>query len=485
PGVLIGFNEATAWGITNVGHDVLDWYRIQWTDDTRTTYRLDGKAVEPEWVTDTIWVNGQAEPEIVRTPWTVFGPVVYDQPESGYRDLAMRWLAHDPPRLPDTDQIEVFLSLMRNTGLETYREALRGFAIPASNIVYANQAGDVALTVTGQFPLRQRGQGRLVQNGTKSEALWPGFVPFDHIPRSVNPERQFVASANQRSTDTDYPYYYYGGFADYRGRYLNRRLDSMQNVRPEDFMALQHDAHNLLAEEALPQMLDLLKQAELPAHLASRLEQLRNWDYRHTSESIEPVFFQMWYDSLYRYTFDEVYALQQEERPLLYPENWRLIELLETARQDPIFDDQSTSERETALEMVHQAFMASSQAADLLLETDGYDWNTHRGSSIPHLARIPGMGRSSLQTDGWKYAPNALSATFGPSWRMVVSLEDPIRAWGVLPGGSSGNPGSPWYDYGIDEWSKGEYFELYLYPEAAAVPNPYQQLVFDNTTRQK
>lgn len=478
PGIVIGFNEKTAWGITNVGHDVLDWYRIQWTDTQQTAYVVDGKTLTPEWKEDTIWVRDQSTPEIVRTPWTIFGPVVYDQPDNSYYNLAMRWVPHDAPHLAHTNQLKVFWDLMGNKGLDNYQDALEGFAYPASNIVYASQAGDVALTVTGRFPLRQPGQGRTVQEGISETALWPGFIPFEQIPRTVNPERQFVASANQRSTATDYPYYYYGSFEDYRGRYINRSLDSMRQVVPEDMMALQYDSYNILAEDVLPLMLDLVATADLSTGQTTLLDRLKNWDKRHVADKQEPVIFQNWLDSLYRFTFDEVYALEQGDAPLLFPENWHLVRLLEEMPQDAIFDDQTTTEVETAQEMVTQAFVASTSALDSLLQT-GYDWNARRNSRIPHLARVPGLGRDRLVTDGSRSTPNSLSATFGPSWRMVVSLENPVKAWGVLPGGTSGNPGSPLYEYGIEEWSKGEYFELFLYEQPEEVLEVRERLVFE------
>jgi penicillin amidase len=41
-----------------------------------------------------------------------------------------------------------------------------------------------------------------------------------------------------------------------------------------------------------------------------------------------------------------------------------------------------------------------------------------------------------------------------PSWRMVVSLEKTgVRAWGVYPGGQSGNPGSPYYNNMLNTWA--------------------------------
>jgi penicillin amidase len=46
---------------------------------------------------------------------------------------------------------------------------------------------------------------------------------------------------------------------------------------------------------------------------------------------------------------------------------------------------------------------------------------------------------------------------------MVVSLEKSgVKAWGVYPGGQSGNAGSPFYNNLLDRWSKGEYYRFHF-----------------------
>ena len=62
PGLAIGFNEHYAWGETNVGHDVLDWYRITWSDEEKTRYLLDGSSREVEVRTEKIEVRGRNKP---------------------------------------------------------------------------------------------------------------------------------------------------------------------------------------------------------------------------------------------------------------------------------------------------------------------------------------------------------------------------------------------------------------------------------------
>jgi len=404
--------------------------------------------------------------------------VVYDQPEDTYYNLALRWVAHDAPFREGADNVVAFLDLASATGLEGYISALSAFDNPGSNVVYANQANDIALTVTGHFPVRRPQQGRFVQDGSRSANAWPGFIPYDEVPRDVNPARQFVASANQRSADLSYPYYYLGSFDDYRGRYINRHLESVEGARPEDMMALQYDAHSLRAEEAVPMLLKALASSSQQNKLSQRgIELLKAWDFVYRAEAQAPIVFDSWIDSLDKLTFDEVYALDSKDRPVSSPETWRLLELLRDQPEDLIFDHQSTAVRETAQDLVLQAYKQAIAAVLPILEA-GTTWSEHRGTRIRHLAQIPGFGSDLIESDGARETPNALSKTTGPSWRMVVSLEKPLRAWGVLPGGSSGNVGSPFYDEGIKEWSKGEYFELFLYHKAEEVP-ARQRLVFE------
>jgi penicillin amidase len=43
---------------------------------------------------------------------------------------------------------------------------------------------------------------------------------------------------------------------------------------------------------------------------------------------------------------------------------------------------------------------------------------------------------------------------------MVVELGPVVRAWGILPGGASGHPGSRFYDDGLRDWAAGKTREL-------------------------
>jgi len=50
----------------------------------------------------------------------------------------------------------------------------------------------------------------------------------------------------------------------------------------------------------------------------------------------------------------------------------------------------------------------------------------------------------------------------------VVHMTDETEAYGVYPGGQSGNPGSRYYDQFVDKWVKGEYNKLWIMKDNAA-----------------
>ncbi len=90
------------------------------------------------------------------------------------------------------------------------------------------------------------------------------------------------------------------------------------------------------------------------------------------------------------------------------------------------------------------------------------EWADFKDSYIQHLARLAPFS-SHVRHGGNGNIVNAHSKRNGPSWRMVVSLEKQgVKAWGVYPGGQSGNPGSPYYNNMIPTWTADHYYNLHF-----------------------
>ncbi len=470
PGIAIGFNPDVAWGFTNVSQEVADWYRIDWADDNRTQYRLDGALQEATLRVETIRVKG-AEPVLDTVRYTVWGPVVYDDPKEPLYNCAYRYSTHDEP---EPASLGNFLKIAGARNFEDYKNAIPGLDCLSQNVAFAAASGDIALTVQGKFPVRAPGQGRFVQDGSSSRNAWHGYVPQSDLPAMKNPSRGFVYSANQHSTPPSYPYFYLGNFDDSRGRRIYHRLENMRQANPDSMKSIQLDNFNQLAADALPVMLRLLQREKLDPKEQQWLPILEKWNGAYEKDQLAPSLFDMWFDSSYTQTWDELEAWRLDKTDVLYPEAWRFIELLEQDTANRFFDHPATPVRETAREIVTEGFRQMCQRANST-PRDQLVWSVFKGFAIRHIAQLDAFSRIGVATSGTRNAPNAISKNHGPSFRMVVSLAQPVQAWGVYPGGQSGNPGSPYYDNMVDAWASGNYYQLLLLDHPDAIP-PQREL---------
>ncbi|MBX2891986.1 MAG: penicillin acylase family protein [Saprospiraceae bacterium] len=467
PGMIIGFNEEVAWGVTNVGHDVSDWYKIAWVDNERTQYKLDAETREVQKRVETIKIKGK-EPFLDTVRYTVWGPVVYDyEPTHPLRDCALRWLTHDQP---SRDEMNTFLFLNAGKNYDDYRRALAAYDCPAQNFVFATRSGDIAITVQGRFPVRAPQQGRFVQDGSRWSNAWLDYIPTERVPAMKNPARGFVYSANQHSTPPTYPYYYLSNdFDDYRGRRIFDRLSSMRAATLDSMKTMQLDNFSQRAADALPVMLRMLDRSKLGAEGLKMADELAAWNYRYDANATAPPLYEVWFDSCYLRTWDEITSLRAEKKQVLMPERWRFIELLEKDPNSIFFDHLTTPQRETAHDIVHQSFALMQQYFKENPDKRT-GWGAFRGFAIKHLALIDAFSRLDVVVGGHSSAPNAIKQGNGPSWRMIVELGERVRGLGVYPGGQSGNPGSRYYDNMVDTWAKGEYNNL-LFLKSADEPS--------------
>ncbi len=456
PGIIIGFNENIAWGLTNVGQDVSDYYTIKWADATRMKYLLDGEQRSVVIRVEEIGVKGnRSVKDTVR--YTVFGPLPFDDdPASPLRDCALRWTVHD---VPDFSSLDVFRSLNAGKDYNDYKAALKGFDSPPQNFVFASKSGDIAIQVQGKFPVRGKEQGRFVQDGSRWVNAWHSFIPWDQVPSMKNPTGGFVFSANQHSVPPSYPYYYIGGFEDYRGRRIFDRLNNTHDATLDSMKAIQLDNFSQRAADALPAMLRLLDKKALNDAEKQMVAELESWNYCYDADKLAPTLFDAWCDSCYALTWDEMDIIRKAKKPILYPDGWRWIEMLQTDTSSIFFDIKETPGRETATDIVLESFK---QMEGFFEKNPAMkaNWGQSRPFAIKHLALIDAFSRLDLKPGGHKTAPNAVNRNHGPSWRMLVELGEQVKAKGVFPGGQSGNPGSRWYDNMADTWAKGEYFDL-------------------------
>ena len=460
PGIIIGFNDSCAFGFTNAMRDVRDYYEITFKDDSRKEYWFNGVWVPSDFRIEHIKQKGAVE-LIDTVAYTVFGPVMYDKSFSGNRKTndkyyAVRWKAHDV-----SNELMIFNQLDHAKNYADYQEAVKWLHTPGQNAIFAAKNGDIAICDQGEFPAKWKRQGDFVMPGTDSSYQWQSMIPQSENPFMYNPERGFVSSANQLPVNpNNYPYYLGGEYPPYRGLMINRYLSQMNHIGIEDMMKLQLDSYNPFAEMARPVLLRNIDSARLDTDEIKYFDLLKEWDLHYEAESRGPSIFDITWDSLKSVVWDD--DLEKANMPGFYPLESTLLEGILRDSSFEFLDNIHTPEKETLRDDINLAFKKAVKTCKKLDHEGKLTWGKRKATRVEHLARLDPFSRLDIENSGGQFAINAVKQDHGPSWRMIVQLTANTEAYGIYPGGQSGNPGSPYYDNFIDNWATGKYYPLWM-----------------------
>lgn len=484
PGVVIGHNRDIAWGFTNLGPDVTDFYLEQITDKE---YLYDGKLKPLETRTETIRVAGGPTQRItVRS--TGHGPILSDviptvaeagdevevdgRATSDY-GVSFSWTALQPSTTADA-----ILALNTASNFDEFRAAAADFAVPSQNLVYADTAGHIGYQAPGQVPIRKgvgsNPPGYVPAPGWDSDYDWKGFVPFDEMPTALDPRSGLIVTANQQVTASTTPFLTTEWDYGYRSERIRDLLTSDDRVSPDKMARVQLDTHLGLS----PVLVDRLLEVDLDDPFTEDARDLlRDWDDTQPAGGGEDAAAAMYFNAVWQrivaLTFnDDLPADLQASGGSQY---WQAIAgLLDTPRSG-WWDDRTTpGVIEGRDEILRQALVDARLELTRELGKDPSTWRwdqlhqvTFRhqvlgGEGIPGPVRSlvnsgphpVGGGSSTVDATNWD-ASQGFAVTSAPSMRMVVDLGDLDASRWVNQTGASGHPFSDHYDDQVEAWLAG------------------------------
>ena len=508
PGVVIGHNGTIAWGMTNLGPDVTDFY----LERTRgSTVARDGAWVPMTVRTETIAVAGGA-PVTLTVRSTSHGPVlsdVLDLPEvtagatgraapdgDGYA-VALAWTALTPGH--DMDAV---FAVDAARDFASFRAGVLRLDVPAQNMVYADDLGDhghIGYQAPGRIPVRgdvPPPKGTPAAQAVPSDGSWPlpgwdsrydwrGFVPADDLPWTLDPAAGYLVAANQAVTPpgkvfftNDFDY----GWRSQRIRDLvAARTANGRLMTVTDMAQVQVDTRNPMWEALEP----LVLAAPLEPAIDEARDLLRGWDGTQSTDSAAAAYFNAFWVALLDLTFAD--ELPEGDTPNGGQRWMQVVTTLLDRPKDRWWDDRRTPDVvETRDGVVRQALV---EARLRLTRTQGKNpatWTWGHAHTLTLQAVPTGqvsatgplhplLNAGPVELPGANAAVDALgydasSGTFAvvsaPSMRMVVDLADPDRSRWVNQTGQSGHPGSPHYTDQLDAWATGKTFPWPFSPVA-------------------
>ncbi|HEY4728149.1 MAG TPA: penicillin acylase family protein, partial [Actinomycetes bacterium] len=336
----------------------------------------------------------------------------------------------------------------------------------------------------GLTPIRPNWNGTLPVPGD-GRYEWAGFRDMDELPVAANPERGWLATANEMNLPDDHPAHdkviSFDWYPSSRAERLAEVFAGDRRFSPEDCVRLQSDFVSLPARHITRRLARV--SAQDPA-AAEALELLGGWDADLHPDSAAAALFEVWYRRHLRP------ALLRRALARLVPDDQvdavvAKVTPDETLLADPRADlaiieqpaDWLGEDAEATLDELVGATLAAAVAeVEQLLgpDRDRWAWGRLHVARLAHplsplldeetrarLAVGPAPRGGSGDTVGnTAYPADTFVQTGGATFRIVVDVGDWDGSLVMNSPGQSGDPDSPHYADLFAPWSRGEAFPL-------------------------
>jgi penicillin amidase len=480
PGIIIGHNDRIAWGLTNVGPDVMDLYIEKLNPKNPTQYEFEGTWVDMEIVTETIQIAGN-DPVDHTVYLTRHGPIIgsvygledfaenttLDVPEN--YALALKWTALEPSC--------VFCAMWKINRAQDwgeFRDAAQGFIVPSQNLLYADVNGNIGYQMPGNIPLRAADHdGMLPVPGWTGEYEWQGYIPFEELPYTFNPAEGYIITANNAVVGPDYPYLISNEWDHgFRAQRLLDLIEAAPDPITMDYIKeMQGDNLDKLAESIVPA---LTKIEFTDPDLIKAQKMLGEWDYQADMDSTPAALFMVFWQNL-------INNAVQDDLPDYFhvgvgSRSRQIFRQLVNSPENPWWDDPTTTKKEDLEDIFRLTLEESYRQLSKEQGNDPQNWKWGELHTITFRNQVmdsfPGIktafnrgpfptsgGSEIINATGWdEWAP--FEVDWLPSMRMIVDLNDLSHSLTVHTTGQSGHAYHPNYIDMADMWRNIQYHPM-------------------------
>lgn len=456
PGIVIGHNDYIAWGATNVMADVQDLYIEEFDPANPTRYRVGQEWRDGEVIKEQIQVRESLlssktktiEHEIVITR---HGPIVASL---NNQKVALRWVG-----ATSKSELPVTYKLNHAHNWQEFCDALKDAAVPLINYIYADKEGNIGYYAVGRMPIRATGKGDLPYDGRTEDGEWKGFIPFEEQPHLYNPEIGYIATANQKLVDEKYPYIIGNDWAPpYRSHRIYELLAKKKQFTFEDMRQLHGDVYAIPTKFFADQVVKMAANHKDDSEWKQLEKDLSGWDGNLTVDSRAAAIAVTMRDE---FTEDFLKFWLGDLRPTY---NW----YLRASVIDHVISGWSAdflpNKYKDFDSMVMAAYKATTKSLTEKIGSDSSKWNY---GAINKVAFAHPLAKSSMLKSLFNSPEVTLGGSahtincndtkpdriWGPSMRMIISLDDLDKTTLTVAPGTSGVLGSTHYSDQVTDWA--------------------------------
>ena len=518
PLVLIGHTAKVAWGLTNGFGDATDLYREK-LGKNRKAVLFRNEWVPLDFYEERILVRSEGgslddTTEVTQTARWVphHGPILIDLlPEDIAELMELVGLVYSARWPGFSEESTDLLTLREVVEAENVQEAMAAmehFNSGVMNWVFADSSGNIGHMTAGPYPIRAKSVAAFppylpLPGGGDHE--WQGFLDLARQPRTLNPPKGYVVTANNTISDQTLDNnpvnddHYYGHFFDLgtRAWRITERIEAMKAAGPirlEDMTGLQTDDYAVLAEDLLPRLFENRDRVcEQPDPDTCRaLGILEAWDRNFDRDSPGATLFSVWYTHLaFNTVHDDIppfflgltapFLSQLVGRDLSAwlagrgPESGKnYFDDLGTTGVVESADDQMVASLQGAVDQL-KAFFGSGRPME------SWRWGEAHLKKFVHPV-WDDLSQGFFENDGGQHSvdpaeypivtPEGAIQTLpyrqgeGPAFRFCVEMKQgEWKTYNVLPGGQSGHAGDEHYADQLPLWLSNQNFQFWYLRE--------------------
>lgn len=311
PVLNIAFNDHLGWTHTVNPIDACDRYELSIQGEG---YWLDSVLIPFEKRSVLLKVrqaDGSLKEQLLECNYSRHGPVLGIKGDKAY---AIRIAGLENP-----DIFYEWHRMAAATNWRQFEDALRMMQLPMFNVVYADAAGNIAYLFDGNVPRRPEGDWKFwsgTVDGRSSRYIWNQTLPYEDLPKLLNPGTGFIQNANDPPWSCTYP-----GILD-PGKFPAYLSPQGMALRPQRAVnMIKNDARITLdklagyklntgmeaADRFLQDLLAVVK--EFPDTMALKAAAvLEVWDKKTDADSRGAVLFARWFDKLTPEMFDKAWT---------------------------------------------------------------------------------------------------------------------------------------------------------------------------------
>ncbi|RAR49692.1 penicillin acylase family protein [Flavobacterium lacus] len=476
PFPLLGHNRDYAYGLTMFENDDMDLFLEINNPENENQYQTKEGFKNYQIIEKIIKVKDSSD-VVLKIKKSHHGPLMNGLIDGLKEDkpISMWWTY-----LQHKNQIlDAVYALSHAKNVDDFHQSIELIAAPGLNIMYGDAKGNIAWITSGKlYKMPENVNPNFILNGANGEDEEKEYYDFAENPYAINPEWNYVYSANNQVEPIDdylYPGYY---LPEDRAKRIVQLLESKNDWTKEDFMKMINDTQSSVAPSIVQSILTGINQTNLSETEKTAFNELKKWNGSNGLTDVAPTIYNQFLFYFLKNTFEDELG---EDRFKILLSTHLLKQMIASQianENSPWWENSSTKDKiESRTEILSLSFKQAIAQLEKKLGNQVPSWTWNKVHTIEHkhpLGEVAALRNyfnvGPFEINGSNEIINNLMFTFteagnhqvtaGPSTRRIIDFSDIENSVSILPTGQSGNPLSKHYDDQAVMYNEGKFRKM-------------------------